>query len=700
MVATLYTLFEVVPGCSDEELRTSFRRLMLRWHPDQNPGSIEAATSRTRQLLAGYERLTEWRRMHPTTPGEPVDEGGREAAEVVVETATGAAFSFFGTGRGTVGVSLGRIAELKQELRDAWAEFSTRQYDVKAALRLVRAALQGGRPDVVDDLLRNSKLVDAAPILADMYPVDEAAQIVLIWAQRLRDSHKCDLAIELLQDITAVAGLNSLTVAELKDTLRSIHYGIAQGHGVGQQKPGPATRIVHLRAIVKLGFEFGYIYKLLAEALFDIGDQDGARSNLQNALAVDPQLTGAITIMRALGLLSAAPRRKDRQSERLKHVYTRLEQIPSVATIVGWFQAGEWERILAHSDPAQYSTRILPSTRYSLGAIASVLGECNDPRALSSLLTLLRSEYWDVRRSAMLALAKTGGELELTCLRKLLEGRGRNDRFVVVPIAYAEARLTGGAGTAKGKGAVNPAESQLCTSAYEPTGELGWMRWRLEQTMSNSAQGTASLALLASYCLRMCDWTRVLKLLGVSSLPARIGDQQSAELRVAEAAAFVLGGVQSAALGCLYPVYEQMSRQAQQGSDEVLWDALNSREFIGPRHYTWALRIILRSAVSAESPGDLLSRLHRLARVMEPIGDRDMGVWLRHILRAEAPGHYYGDPHDRLNYFGPPPDDVELLTEVRQACEEYKPQIRERLRAVLGGDRGIPLPVSGRLISD
>jgi tetratricopeptide (TPR) repeat protein len=700
-IQDIYKLFEVVPGCSDEELRTSYRRLLLRWHPDQNPGSIEAATSKTLQLLAGRERLTEWRRMHPTNPGEPVDEGEREAAEEVVET-EGAAFSFFGTGRGTVGVSLGRIAELKQELRDAWAEFSTRQYDVKAALRLVRAALQGGRPDVVDDLLRNSKLVDAAPILADMYPVDEAAQIALIWAQRLRDSHQCDLAIELLQDITAVAGLNSLTVAGLKDTLRSIHYGIAQGHGVGQQKPSPATRIVHLRAIVKLGFKLGYIYKLLAEALFDMGDEDGARSNLQHALAVDPQLTGAITIMRALGLLSEAPRRKDRRPALIKYVYTRPEQVPSVSTIVGWFEHQQWEQIIAHADTTQYSPRILPSARWSLDAMAAVLGECNDAGAVSSLLPLLDSVYWNVRRTALLAIAKIGGEPELARLRRIRQEQGENDKFVVEPAAYAEARLTSAVETIDDEGVVQAAQALLRTYSYKQSGELGRMRWRLERVVNNAADARriAALSLLAEYCLQMHDWTRVLTLLGVSALPARLGDRRSVDFHVAVAAAFVLGGVQSAALGWLHPVYEQMPQQAQQRADEVLWDALQSPGFIGSPHYTWALRIILKSAVSAANPGDLLSRLHRLARVMEPIGDRDMGVWLRHILRAEGPGHYYGDPHDRLNYFGPPLDDVELLKEVRQACEEYKPQIRERLRAVLGGDSGIPVPVSGHLISD
>jgi hypothetical protein len=453
-----------------------------------------------------------------------------------------------------------------------------------------------------------------------------------------------------------------------------------------------------LSAIVKLGFELGYIYKLLAEAFYEIGDEDKARSNLQRGFAIDPQLSGAKTIMRALGLLSEEPRRK---SERIKHLYTRPDQVPSVAAVVGWFENDQWEEIIAHADPGQYSPRILPSARWSLGTIASVLGECNDCRALSILRTLLKSVYWDVRQTALLALAKIGGELELAELRRIRLERGENDKFVVESVAYAEARLSARVKTVNDKDVVQAAEALLRTYSYKKYGELGRMRWRLEQAIENSgdAQSTAALPLLAASCLQMHDWTRVLKLFGGSSLPARIGGPQPLEVHIDVASALVRGGMQSTALGCLHPIYEQLSRQAQRSAEAVLWDALSTFDFIGPAHYTWALGLVFKSAVSANNPDDLLRGLHRLARIMEPIGETEMGVWLRHTLREEAPGHYYGDSHDRLNYFRPPVCDVDFVKEVKQMCEEYKPQITERLRAVLGGERKIQGSVSG-LISD
>jgi hypothetical protein len=164
----------------------------------------------------------------------------------VIETTTGAvSFSV------SFGVSLGRISELKRELRDAWTEFGARPHDIKAALRFVRAAFQGGGADVVEDLQSNSKLVDAVPILADMYSPDEAARIALIWGQHFYGCQQFDLATQILQDLLSVAGINSALVAELKDSLRSIHYGIAQSRS-GDRKASPATRVVHLNAILRL----------------------------------------------------------------------------------------------------------------------------------------------------------------------------------------------------------------------------------------------------------------------------------------------------------------------------------------------------------------------------------------------------------------------------------------------------------------
>jgi hypothetical protein len=650
-VPDLYKLLEVAPGCTDEDLRKSYCRVLLRVHPDLNPTSVEAAANKTREVLIAYTYLSDWRRAHSKSQGEVVD-------DVVWDREVSSGGFTIRHGKSGVSPDLNRIAALKQELRDAWRWFAAQQYDIKAALRLVRAAFHGERVDVVDDLIRNAKLVDAAPILAEMYSPDEAARIAIIWAQQLLGSGQSDrdLAIQLLQDIYGVVGISSIMANKLKDNLRSIHYGIAKGHSSGGQKHSPETRIVHLRAIVKLGFELDYIYKLLAEAFYEMGDENEARLNLQHAISLGQGMS-AKTIMRALGLLKEEPRQK---KERRRHLYTRPEHVPSAAEITCWSENEQWEQIIAHADSALYSPVLLPSARSSLESIASVLGECSDARAISSLLTLLNSVYWDVRQAALLALAKKGGQSELARLQQF----GKADKFMQASVGYAEARLIGTSEIANDGSLMKAAEILLRTHSTKQYGEIGAMRYRLEQAMSDSEDARAHvLPILVAYCNYMQDWTRVRKLLGKWS-SGGIESSESLELQIDLAAALVRGGMQSTALGCLHPIYNKLSQQAQRKADTVLWDALNSFEFIGPANYTWALRIVFKNAIFATNSKDLLDSLHRLARIMEPIGNTDMGVWLRHTLREAVPGTFYGDSHDRLNYFRPPFRDVSFNEKV------------------------------------
>jgi hypothetical protein len=93
-----------------------------------------------------------------------------------------------------------------------------------------------------------------------------------------------------------------------------------------------------------------------------------------------------------------------------------------------------------------------------------------------------------------------------------------------------------------------------------------------------------------------------------------------------------------------------MSPRSQEMARPILWAALSSHEFIGEENYIWALRVLFESTVARRDAFEIARDLHCLARVMEPIGQREMGTWLRRTLRAEIPGHSFGDAHDRLNY--------------------------------------------------
>lgn len=281
----LYSLFGLTPACSDERLRQRYRALLLQYHPDRNPKDVERGTRKTQELNAAYAALKRHREQDSNT--------GRIAPMTAAVTiSVGAPF----------GVSLDLIRKLKKEFRDAWEYYSPRPHDVKAALRLVRVGLRAGRPDAVEDLLRNRQLIDAAAILFDIFPPHEADGLAMLWGDRLCSIGESALALQLLTDTFEVHNGGFPPPQGLKEKLRSIHYDFAQGYFSKGLKPKPEDRIEHLVAIISLGFELGYVYKLTAEAFHDLGQDDVARKHLAHALRIDPKLIGAKKIMKALGM--------------------------------------------------------------------------------------------------------------------------------------------------------------------------------------------------------------------------------------------------------------------------------------------------------------------------------------------------------------------------------------------------------------
>jgi hypothetical protein len=273
--------------------------------------------------------------------------------------------------------------------------------------------------------------------------------------------------------------------------------------------------------------------------------------------------------------------------------------------------------------------------------------------------------------------------------------------YAMEPISFAQARLGGDFSCKSVIDLIAEAES-LNKSEFSPmNGQFGRMRWFLECALKNDEprQVTDILLLLSKYWLEMNDWPRVLRCVETGTLPADSGDERVARLQVNLAAAFVIANLGSASLTCLRPLYHQMPTSVQPAAREVIWSALKSPELIGEDNYLWALRILFESAVARQDANLMLHDLHILARVMEPIGRKEMGTWLRHTLRAEAPGYWFGDRHDRLNYYGSPQLTASFERGIRQMCEEFKPIICGQLAALLRSQPAVGSPGSPKLES-
>jgi hypothetical protein len=229
----------------------------------------------------------------------------------------------------------------------------------------------------------------------------------------------------------------------LKDALRSQYYNAAQyPHPTTGAKTRPEQRIAHLWRIIELGCELDYIHKRLAEAHGELGDDEAARSCLRRAYQLNPDLSGAVRITRALGLPAKNISARATTGNRATATWTQPAEIPSPKQIRLWAVQGRWDSIVAYAKQGDYSRRLLPSARATLGAIAKYLGNCNHPSAEPALLGLFHfNYYWEITQAAVTALSKIGSRDTLEALQHYARNRkGGDESGVQNCISYLKAR--------------------------------------------------------------------------------------------------------------------------------------------------------------------------------------------------------------------------------------------------------------------
>lgn len=59
MTADYYDILEVAKTASKEDIKKSYRKLALKWHPDKNPDNQETATKKFKEISEAYEVLSD-----------------------------------------------------------------------------------------------------------------------------------------------------------------------------------------------------------------------------------------------------------------------------------------------------------------------------------------------------------------------------------------------------------------------------------------------------------------------------------------------------------------------------------------------------------------------------------------------------------------------------------------------------------------
>ncbi|MFC2141062.1 DnaJ domain-containing protein [Acidobacteriota bacterium] len=608
-IKELYDLFGVSPDCTDDELRRAYLFMVRQHHPDMNPGRVEIATAKTQELTKAYAELKKYRQSY--TVDSTADH--KVSSEGWVETIVEASFTFSFL---FSGVDIEDIARRKKSFRDAWNAFRQNPSDVIRSLQLVHAAFEAERQDVIHDLLHNPTLIDAASLLLFFLEHELACETLVKWAKFLYQNQLGEESIRILEDVFYSGGDTS----DVREELRRKHYGFAQGYvPETKRKPEPEIRIKHLTRILELGFNYDYIYKLLAEAYHELGNNEKARDHLEQAYKINPQLSGAIKISRYLGLLPEERKASSKTKKRKKYKYTVPEQIPSSSQIQKWAANGNWDDILTFADINNYSPRIISKARNTFRHIASALGSYNDSRAIETLEKLAYSVYWDVRETSILSLAKIGDRHTLKFLRNLPPDNGRLETCRKNAISHLKARLT----------------NQLKAKTDSPPDEL---------------------IKLAKQTFYKTDYGQTIFLLEDIASTIKQDHPLYFDMKVLLARAYAAMGDSSAAIHLIKPVLDKLPAQYRRQIDKEIVDWIWNRlvfevyDSANDEDYLLAVGIHLDNTLTSNSPDEVLKNLRDLTRWLEILGEGDMAEWIRMLIKTEAPGTWYVDSHNRGKY--------------------------------------------------
>lgn len=584
----LYKLFGLLPTCSDGELRQAYYRVML----------VNLDTAKTQQLIAAY---TEIKRHRISQISENVSYDIRTS------------FS---------GIDLESIAKRRNTVRNKWEKFQENPSSLITALQLIHAVFRVEQQDAIKNVLTNSILIDSAPLLLSLENKEDASETLIKWMRFLYANLKAKEGLQILEDAIAT----KLELPSIKPELYNLHYSWAKYEDpTTGRKSEPSVRVEHLRRLIELGGNHDYIYKSVAEAYHELGDNEQARIYLNQAYKLNPQLSGAVKISRALGFSQSSepqprPRKSTNTTIAAKYKHSQPEQIPSYAQINEWRQKGNWDAILEYANPYDYFPKILPKAREPLRQIADSLGSHEDSKSIDALIVLLNfGVYWDVSFAAMTSLSKVGDEKVLAVLEKF-EARTIGGRAILdESISYLNKRIGYQISSVN---TISPQELlDQSKKAFFKDENYQQARILLESLLPRIERSDPKyldvVVLLARSCSKTRDYSSALELIKSIFLTLPKKYQM--------------------------PLAQEMT--------SWFWSELGFREYTPAidNDYCFALQANIESVLTEDDAGEALYKLKSMTRHLEQLGARSSIDLIRTLIRTEAPGSRYVDP-DRENY--------------------------------------------------
>ena len=274
-----YQVLEVERDATAREIKSAYRKLAKRYHPDKNPEHTAFAEKMFREVCNAYNTLQDKKRKSDYDRTLQTIERQRKSHEVYLDRLN------------RLNHTYAKLELLLQALLHHKYETGISMYE-----QLQHRSQQIGREWRIDDFLSYEESRDCEFLVAEAYQR-------LGFSNGDRDrSHKIEQAMLMYESLLSAETKRPCFrhfIREVKDRLKFIYLYHFSVEGYDQTHPIPLTKIRELKLSKR---ETAWMYKKIAEFYVEIDRFSEARTVLKMAFELQPRLTGAKKICQTLNM--------------------------------------------------------------------------------------------------------------------------------------------------------------------------------------------------------------------------------------------------------------------------------------------------------------------------------------------------------------------------------------------------------------
>ena len=278
-----YQVLEIRRDATANEIKSAFRKLAKRYHPDKNPERIAFAERMFREVCNAYSTLQNKKQKSDYDRVLQTIERQQKSHEIYLD-------------------SLNRLNQSYAKLELLLEALLRQNYETGISMyeQLRHHSEATGKEWRIDDFLSYEESRDCEFLIAEAYQKlgfsngDEASAL-----ERHRKIEQAMLIYESLLSAEVKRPCFRHFIREVKERLKFIYLYSFSVEGYHQTSQIPLTKI---RALKLPKRETAWIYKKIAEFYVEIDRYPEARTVLKMAFELQPRLTGAKKICQRLNM--------------------------------------------------------------------------------------------------------------------------------------------------------------------------------------------------------------------------------------------------------------------------------------------------------------------------------------------------------------------------------------------------------------